>query len=75
MQTLKTQRAFVRAFCRFGMSQFVHSEYQTRWVVLLEIKAALMSGDQSEQDWSYKVHTQLCLPRGSTLAAGARPQC
>lgn len=68
---LKTQRAF----CRLGMSQFVHSEYRTRWVVLLKSEAALMSGDQSEQDWSYKVHTQLCLPRGSTLAAGARPQC
>lgn len=42
-----------------GMSQFVNTEYQTRWVVLLEIRASCMSVDQSKKGCLCNFHTQM----------------
>lgn len=58
-----------------GMSQFVHSKYQTTCAVLVEIRDAQMSNDQSERRCPCNVHTQLWPSWGCSWAEGARPVC
>ena len=62
-----------RAVQMSGMSQFMHSDYQTRQCGVPRDQG--MSADQSEQGCPYNVHTQLCSSWGCTLAVGARPHC
>lgn len=58
-----------------GMSQFVHPKYQTTRAVLVEIRDAQMSNDQSERSCPHNVHIQLWPSWGCSWAEGARPLC